>query len=68
MKVKAFIERDGREVSVEVKTDAKVRDLIKALSLNPVTVIPAVDGEVVTEEHELKNNDQIKFLSVVSGG
>ena len=46
----------------------KVEELLINLDINPDTVLVAKNGEVVLLDEELSENDEIKILSVVSGG
>ncbi|MFH1917148.1 MAG: MoaD/ThiS family protein [Nanoarchaeota archaeon] len=64
--MRVFIERTGERK--EVKCDGLVRDLLKMLEVNPETVLIVRNGAVVTEEDKLDEGDEIKLLSVVSGG
>lgn len=43
-------------------------DLMKVLKVNPETVLCVKNGEVVTEDETVENNDEVRFLSVISGG
>ena len=61
-----FIERTGERK--KVKSIGLVRDLLKLLAVNPETVLIVRNGAVVTEEDALEESDEIKLLSVVSGG
>jgi sulfur carrier protein ThiS len=45
-----------------------VRDVLKQLNVNPQTVLVAVEGELVTEDHILKNGDTVTLIDVISGG
>ncbi|MBI2647525.1 MoaD/ThiS family protein [Candidatus Woesearchaeota archaeon] len=45
-----------------------VRDILKELSINPITVIVARNNELILEDEPLNDNDKIKILSVISGG
>ncbi|MBI1934832.1 MoaD/ThiS family protein [Candidatus Woesearchaeota archaeon] len=68
IKVKAYIDRENRKVEVELKGSPKVSDLMKKLKINPVTVIVSRNNELILEDGMLKNNDEIRILSVISGG
>ena len=65
MKIKVFIERTNQKKIVEAKT---IQELLKKLAINPQTVIIIKKNELVTEEEPLEKNDEIKLLSVISGG
>lgn len=66
--VEVFIDRENSHKTVELKENVVVSDLLKKLSINPVTVIISRNNELILEDEELNNNDQIKILSVISGG
>ena len=51
----------------EVAADS-VKGLLSELNINPTTVIVIKNNELVTESEEIKENDSIKILSVISGG
>ena len=66
--VEVFIDRENSHKTVELKDNAVVSDLLKELSINPVTVIISRNNELILEDDELNNMDEIKILSVISGG
>ena len=66
--VNVFIDRESRNAKLELDNNSLVADLLKKLNLNPVTVIVARDNELILEDEKLNNNDDIKILSVISGG
>lgn len=66
--VSIFVDRNNLNKTVELKKDASVIDLLKKMNINPVTVIVSRNNELVLEDERLKNNDEIKILSVISGG
>lgn len=67
MEIKVFIEKQNKTKTVLMKK-ADVKELLKKLKINPVTVIVVKENKLLTEDHVLKNKDKIKILSVVSGG
>ncbi len=64
-KVKIFIERTDEHKEVEAST---IIEAAKKLNINLTTVIAVKNNELVTEEEKITENDEIKFLSVISGG
>ncbi|MEK6861610.1 MAG: MoaD/ThiS family protein [Nanoarchaeota archaeon] len=68
MKVNVFIERERKDVEIELKDNSTVKDLLKILKINPVTVITTINDEVITEDYKLNDKDKIEIHSVVSGG
>lgn len=67
MKIKAYLEREEKEVEASLNTPT-IKELLKQLKINPVTVIVTVNNEVCTEEEKISSKDKIKILSVISGG
>ena len=68
IKVNIFIDRENKNTSLELDSNSLVADLFKKLNINPVAVIVSRDNELILEEEELNNKDEIKILSVISGG
>ena len=68
MLINVFIERKNENAILELKEDSSIHDLLNLLNVNPITIIPVKNGEVVTEDIKLEDNDNIKLMSVVSGG
>lgn len=63
--MKVFIERTNEHKDVRAGT---VRDILAMLGLNPTTVLVAKNGQLVTEQAVLDEKDEVKILSVISGG
>ena len=66
--VNIFIDRENKNSKIEVDSSSLVADLLKKLNINPVTVIVSRGDELILEDEKLKDNDEIKILSVISGG
>ena len=66
--VRIFVDRDNLSKAVELEGNALVIDLLKKMKINPVTVIVSRNNELILEDETLENNDEIKILSVISGG
>lgn len=64
--MKVFIERSRKNIKIEFK--GKVAALLKKLAINPETVLVTRNSVLLTEEDVIKNTDEIKVLSVISGG
>jgi len=64
-KLRVFIERENKNINVEARD---IKDLMKKLKLNPETVLISRNNELITDDIDLEDNDEIKFLSVISGG
>jgi len=68
MKIKVYIERTNSTKTVELKNNYKVIDLLKELKIDHTVVLVARSDSLITEDAQLKDNDNIKILSVISGG
>ena len=68
MKITAYVERTKEKNTLELPAKATVHDLLLKLSLNPVTVLVTCRGKVLIETQPLQDKDEVKILSVVSGG
>jgi len=66
--VNVFIDKENKNLGLELENNSSVADLLKQLKINPVTVIVSRNDELILEDQELKDNDKIKILSVISGG
>ena len=66
--VSIFIDRENRNTTLKLNSNSIVSDLLKELNINPVTVIVSRNNELILEEDKLKDKDEIKILSVISGG
>lgn len=64
--MKIFIAKENMEFERQFK--GKVMNLLKELGINPETVVVTKDNELITEEDILDDSDEIRILSVVSGG
>lgn len=64
--VKVFLEREKRSVSEPF--DGRIRDLLARLHVNPETIVVVKNGEVVGEDERCQDDDELKLLSVISGG
>ena len=67
MRIKVFYEREGKEKEMEFNGKT-IRDLLKYLGLDLSRHVVIRNGEIATEDEEIKEGDYIKILDVVSGG
>ena len=63
--VKVFIEREN---IVKKMNAENIEDMLRKLKINPEVVLIAKNNELVTRKAKLKEYDEIKLLSVISGG
>ena len=66
--VNVFIDRENTNQTLELGSASSVSDLLNKLKINPVTVIVSRNNELILEDEKLSDNDEIKILSVISGG
>lgn len=64
--MKVFIERENK--NKQIKFNGTVSQLLHQLKLNSSTVLVAKNNTLVTEGDKLSDNDEVKILSVISGG
>ncbi|MGC8495144.1 MAG: MoaD/ThiS family protein [Syntrophobacteraceae bacterium] len=57
-----------RESEFEAPGNVTIRELIKGLGLNPLSVLAVQEGKLVSNETRLKDEGEIKLISVISGG
>jgi sulfur carrier protein ThiS len=57
-----------RDKEWKVPTNITVQDAIKKGDLNPETVLATRNGKLITEDVQLKAEDVIKLVAVISGG
>jgi len=61
-----YIEKEQKRLALEKACTAQ--ELLARLNINPDTVLVVKNDEVVLPEENLSEADDIKILSVVSGG
>ncbi len=64
MKVKILPEG----VIKEIKGNKRIKELLKELNLNPESYVVLKNGEILTEDITVKDEDSIEIVSVISGG
>ena len=57
-----------RDQEWEVPVNITVRDAIKKGGLNPEIVLAIRDGKLITEDVNLRADDVVKLVAVISGG
>jgi len=68
MRVKVFIQRLRENRVLDLDENSRIEELLKILGINPSEVVPVKNGVIVTEKEAVREGDEIKLLSVVSGG
>lgn len=64
--MKIYLEQQNKHVNKKFTGTAK--KLLSELGVNSQAVLIVKNNELVTEDEMLKDKDEIKLLSVVSGG
>ena len=65
MKINVFLEREDKE---EIVNASSFDELFDKLKVDKNTVLITRDNELITEDEKLNDGDEIKLLSVISGG
>ena len=63
--VKVYVDRLGDKGNLDVKS---VSELVSLLGINLEEYIIVKNGELVNQDVGFESSDEVKFLSVVSGG
>ena len=63
--MKVYIERTNEYKEVEANT---IKEVLEKLKINSTTVLISKNNELVTEDAKINDKDEIKLLSVISGG
>jgi len=58
----------GKEIKEIDKNLKRVIDIFIELNLSPDEYLVIRDGEVLTEDEEVKESDEIELIRVISGG
>ena len=68
--MKVYIEKDDKSLEIKVSKIKKItgKQLLEELKINPSTIILVKNNEVVLDDEILEDDNEIKILSVVSGG
>lgn len=68
--MKVYIEKEDKQIEITISElkENNIKSLLDALKINPSTIITVKNNEVVLEDEPLQNDDEIKILSVISGG
>ena len=57
-----------RKQEYEVQEGMTVRSALLKLGIEPESVIPTRDGELITDDEIIKKDDLIRLVAVISGG
>lgn len=65
MKIIAYLERTKETKEIEIKD---FNDIFKKLNLNSEAMLVLRNNELITEKTELKEDDKLRIMPVISGG
>jgi sulfur carrier protein len=57
-----------RDREYEVRSGMTVRDAILHAGLQPESVLPTREGQLITEDEVVREGEVIKLVAVISGG
>jgi sulfur carrier protein len=57
-----------RDKEFEVRSGSTIRHALESLDIQPESVIPIREGELVTDDEIIKDGDLIRLVAVISGG
>ena len=63
--VNVFIERENKTVNVN---GSNANEILNKLNINPETVLICRNNELILLNSRINENDELKLLSVISGG
>ena len=63
--VNVFVERENKYANVKARNS---NEIMRLLNINPETVLIVKNNELILAEESLSEKDEVKFLSVISGG
>jgi sulfur carrier protein ThiS len=57
-----------RDKEYEVRPGMTVRSALQQIGVEPESVIPTRQGELITEDEILQDGERIRLVAVISGG
>lgn len=63
-----FIEKDNKTIKIKLEKSKKLIDILNELNITKESIILVKNGEIALEETLVEDKDNLKILSVVSGG
>jgi sulfur carrier protein ThiS len=67
--MKVYIEKNSKSLNIKIiKKGIDGKSLLEKLKINLSSIILVKNNEVVLEDEMFENSDDVKILSVVSGG
>ena len=66
--MKVYIEKDNVEKNIGLKKKTLIKDILKDLKISNSSVVISKNDIIVLEDEFVSDEDDLKLLSVVSGG
>ncbi|MEK6841327.1 MAG: hypothetical protein AABX45_01905 [Nanoarchaeota archaeon] len=63
--VKVFVERENKLIKINARTAKQIMEILK---VNPETVLIVKNNELILADDLLKDDDELKLLSIISSG
>jgi sulfur carrier protein ThiS len=57
-----------RDRTYPIPSGTTIRHALEKIGVNPDTVLPTRDGELLTDDELIRNGDRIRLIAVISGG
>lgn len=57
-----------RDKEYEVRAGMTLRDALHKVEIQPESVLPTRQGELITDDEILNDGDEIRLIGVISGG
>ena len=57
-----------RDKEYEVPAGMTVRDALRRVGIEPESVLPTRQGELITDDETLRDGESIRLVAVISGG
>ncbi len=66
--MKVYIEKDDITKEIKLDKEIELKTLLNKLNITVESVIIEKNGEICLEDEQVGNEDNLRILSVVSGG
>ena len=66
--MKVYIEETGTTREITIENPQPLKELLKQLNISNESVILVKNNTIVLEDEIIENTDEIKLLTVISGG
>jgi sulfur carrier protein ThiS len=62
MRIKVFLDKESK--NLEIPKGQTIESVLKRMKINPQTVIVMKNGDAVSEQDSLRENDSLKIIKV----